>query len=1124
MSGANTTNQPGIYGTLQTPAIDNVPGSRVGAVSWTDSKGNFWLFGGVGRNLSTSERYLNDLWEFNPSTQEWTWMGGSAVADGFCELYANWCGDLGVVGTFQIPALGNTPGGRYDSVGWTDSKGNLWLFSGNGYHELGVTGALNDLWEYQPNTGAQSVVATPIISPGSGTFTSWQSVTITDATPGAAISYLLNGIAPALPYTGPITVSSSATIEAIASASGYANSNIATANYVMSLPLAAAPTFSVAPGTYNAPQTVSISDITPGATIYYAIGATATVPSTLYGGPLTVSSSETIQAIAVADNYLNSSVATAAYNIGANPSAEWTWMGGSSTIPTCTNQGSCGQPGWYGTLQTPAPTNMPEGRWATVTWTDDKGNFWMFGGAGVQGSLNDLWEYNPATAQWAWMAGNSTVAYSPTTGSGQPGVYGTLGTPSSSSKPGSRISAVGWKDKAGNLWLFGGWGFDANGDVGNLNDLWRFDLSKNQWTWMGGNSTLPCLNAAADQCWDQPAVNGTFATPAAGNNPGGRSESTAWTDPNGNFWLYGGLGRDARGIECYLNDLWEFEPSINEWSWRGGYPSCPSPLAGWSGVYYSLGTPSPENNPWSLYYASSWADNSGNLWLFGGMGEDMYATGYYMNDMWEFYPSSGEWAWMSANSGDATAYGVYGSIGTWSSANIPGERKGSASWTDRDGNFWLLGGADGPGLLNDLWEFKPTINEWSWMGGSNNRSWGQPGVYGALGTPASGNAPGSRYLAATWTDSAGNLWLFGGIGDDAQGKVGYLNDMWQYSLKASPSIQPATPAGTPSFSLAAGTYASAQTLTISDQTSGAVIYYTTDGTMPNSSSAVYNGPLTVSSSETVAAIAVAENYSASVLSIAAYTINLPQAATPVFSVAAGTYTSAQTVSINDATANATIYYTTDGTAPTASSTRYAGPITVSASETIQAIAVANGYSTSAVASATYTIDLRPSFTFTASPISLSVNSGSQGSATLTVTPQNGFNSAVSFACSGLPANATCSFKPATVTPNGAAVTTQLTISVSAQASVERPHSRPVLPPTELGVALCFFFWKRMRMRRGTWVVVLVLASLGLLSGCGSGGPGGGGGGGGGSPQSFTVTVTATSGTLQQTATLGLTEN
>ena len=82
------------------------------------------------------------------------------------------------------------------------------------------------------------------------------------------------------------------------------------------------------------------------------------------------------------------------------------------------------------------------------------------------------------------------------------------------------------------------------------------------------------------------------------------------------------------------------------------------------------------------------------------------------------------------------------------------------------------------------------------------------------------------------------------------------------------------------------------------------------------------------------------------------------AATPTFSPAAGTYSSAQTVTISTATPSATIYYTTNGSTPTTSSTVYSGPITVSATETLQAIAVASGYSTSAVGSAAYTITRR----------------------------------------------------------------------------------------------------------------------------------------------------------------------
>lgn len=80
------------------------------------------------------------------------------------------------------------------------------------------------------------------------------------------------------------------------------------------------------------------------------------------------------------------------------------------------------------------------------------------------------------------------------------------------------------------------------------------------------------------------------------------------------------------------------------------------------------------------------------------------------------------------------------------------------------------------------------------------------------------------------------------------------------------------------------------------------------------------------------------------------------AATPTFGLAGGTYTSSQSVAISSATSGATVKYTTDGSTPTSSSATYTGPITVSVTTTIKALAIKSGMTNSAIASATYTIN------------------------------------------------------------------------------------------------------------------------------------------------------------------------
>jgi hypothetical protein len=84
-------------------------------------------------------------------------------------------------------------------------------------------------------------------------------------------------------------------------------------------------------------------------------------------------------------------------------------------------------------------------------------------------------------------------------------------------------------DASGNLWLFGGEGYDSTGTYGWLNDLWKYSLSSAQWTWVGGPKTTHATG-----------VYGTQGMAAATNIPGARAYEASWTDANGNLWLFGG--------------------------------------------------------------------------------------------------------------------------------------------------------------------------------------------------------------------------------------------------------------------------------------------------------------------------------------------------------------------------------------------------------------------------------------------------------------------------------------------------------------------------------------------------------------------------------------------------------
>jgi len=207
-----------------------------------------------------------------------------------------------------------------------------------------------------------------------------------------------------------------------------------------------------------------------------------------------------------------------------------------------------------------------------------------------------------------------------------------------------------------------------------------------------------------------------------------------------------------------------------EWAWMGGSTSYNQP-----GTYGTLGVPAANNIPGSRMSAARWVDNQGTLWLFGGVESDGQ-----LSDLWTF--SNNQWTWIGGSDSVYQA-GTYGTKGAASANNWPGARGDALAWVDAEGTFWLFGGfgfdsTGTRGYLNDLWKYSG--REWTWVSGSQLVN--QSGSYGTLGTANASNVPGGRYYSSAWFGKDGSFWLYGGAGFDSTGQVGYMSDLWKYSV------------------------------------------------------------------------------------------------------------------------------------------------------------------------------------------------------------------------------------------------------------------------------------------------------------------------------------------------------
>jgi hypothetical protein len=438
VGGSNTSDASAVYGTQGVAAASNVPGARDGGITWTDSTGNLWMFGGfAGYSTALNPavgNFLNDLWKYSPSSGQWTWVGGATTA----------CSQ-GVYGTQGVAAAANVPGARV-GVSWTDANGNLWLFGGGGCDSTGSFVLFEDLWEYSSSSGEWTWVGgstTTNTSPVYGT----KGVAAASNTPGSRV-----GGARWTDANANVVMFGGFGIDSSNSSGAYLSDLWQYSPSSGKWTWIGGPNTFNAKGVYGTQGTADAANV-PGARSGAVTWTDAQGNFWLFGGG--GYDSNGIQHGALNDLWKYS------------PStSEWTWEGGSNTINST---------GVYGTMNVGSAANVPPARASAASWKDASDNVWVLGGEGLDTTsspqlyhrFNDLWKYSLASGQWTWAAGSNTFDAT--------GVYGTQGVAAATNVPGARAAAAIWTDTSGDAWLFGGYQYDDPSNTRfEMNDLWKY--------------------------------------------------------------------------------------------------------------------------------------------------------------------------------------------------------------------------------------------------------------------------------------------------------------------------------------------------------------------------------------------------------------------------------------------------------------------------------------------------------------------------------------------------------------------------------------------------------------------------------------------------------------------------
>ena len=732
--------------------------------------------------------------------------------------------------------------------------------------------ALNPEVQISPSGSGTSTLALAPINGFTGTVTLSISAPAAITVTPAAASLALSAFATDALTLKVAAATASGIYPLTITASG--GGHVHTAQILVRVLAVAAPVFSPAPGTFATAQQVTLTDATAGAAIYYTTnGATPAASSTRYTGAITISATETIQAVAVVSGYAPSSIASATYIIGTP------FFGCPSGSGSCVDN-------FTGASGTILPTY--NSRWVLAGGTNSISTTGV-NSAQISGSASSVYYYSGSTSDTSQI----TAA------------------PSSTTIGYEKLTCV--RVSSGIAGYCVGFSAASGGNYATCYVMKNF-------RYLGGGN---CSTVSATASHTLGLVASGVSTVTLSVYVDGVLQGTV-TDSSSPYTVSGsGFGLQGDGTPA--------DSTVNEWQDYSGISPAPAPtFSPAAGSYTSAQsvTISDAASGAAIYYTTNGTTPTTSSTLYTG------------------------------------AITVSASETLEAIAMAPGYLQspvGSATYTISSAFF---GCPSGSGSCVDYF----TGTSGTLLPAYNSR-WVLVGGVNAISTTGVNSAQVSAYNSAVY-------YYNGSVSDTSQIIAAPSSTTIGYEKLACVRVSSGIPGYCVGFSaVSSGNYTACYVMK-NFRYQGSGNCGTVSATAAHTLALVASGTSTVTLSIYVDGVAkgtVTDSSNPYTISGSGFglqgdgtpadsTVNewqdysggLP-AATPTFSPVAGSYSSAQTVTISDTTPGAAIYYTTNGTAPTTSSTIYSTPITVSASETVEAIATASGSLQSAVGSAAYLI-------------------------------------------------------------------------------------------------------------------------------------------------------------------------